>query len=456
MRSPTVVDAGRRDAVHRGLSALPPGSCRPARNSPRATSGDARPRLGGNCRAPAQAIGSTCHLTLTVQPRTSDVRALWVVSGRPGRHTRHMARTTTTALVMDNRSWFRARVLEPMAATCSSTTNRADRLFSNIRLGGLGSVSTIRRSKPASRKFSERSMNDEPVATNVDSAMTESFADVVLPHLDAAYRLARWLTRNEHDAEDIVQEASLRRPGFRTFTGGNGRAWFLRIVRNTCHGWRAAGRQAATDPFDEERHTSDRTCDPESLALQTDDVRLVQQAMRFVPDRHRQLLCPPGAGRAVLSRARRRDGDAHRQRHVRTLSWPPGAAESSQRAAGIRLFVRNGMRAGQPHLRLHKPLAQLACIMWIKHGACGACRCDCRSHPEAGLRRFAGPTRRAAAPGDRYRFRRGCRGLRLGAMSPRRQPVTAPAASSSAGANSPGCAVAQTTPVPACGAVSVT
>ena len=77
---------------------------------------------------------------------------------------------------------------------------------------------------------------------------------------------------------------------FRTFTGGNGRAWFLRIVRNTCYGWRAAGRQAATDPFDEERHTIDGTLDPESLALQTDDVRLVERAMRFVPDRHRRLL----------------------------------------------------------------------------------------------------------------------------------------------------------------------
>jgi hypothetical protein len=61
------------------------------------------------------------------------------------------------------------------------------------------------------------------------SATGESFDEIVLPHLDAAYRLARWMMRNEHDAEDVVQEASLRAfRYFRTFTGGNGRAWFLR------------------------------------------------------------------------------------------------------------------------------------------------------------------------------------------------------------------------------------
>jgi RNA polymerase sigma-70 factor (ECF subfamily) len=60
-------------------------------------------------------------------------------------------------------------------------------------------------------------------------AASESFDDVVLPHLGAARRLARWLMRNEEDAEDVVQDASLRALRyFGTFTGGNGRAWFLR------------------------------------------------------------------------------------------------------------------------------------------------------------------------------------------------------------------------------------
>ena len=62
----------------------------------------------------------------------------------------------------------------------------------------------------------------------------ETFETVVIPHLDAGYRLARWIVQNDHDAEDVVQEASLRAfRYFRTFTGGSGRAWFLRIVRNT-------------------------------------------------------------------------------------------------------------------------------------------------------------------------------------------------------------------------------
>jgi RNA polymerase sigma-70 factor (ECF subfamily) len=120
----------------------------------------------------------------------------------------------------------------------------------------------------------------------------ESFDEVVLPHLAAAYRLARWLMRNEHDAEDAVQEASLRAfRYFRTFTGGNGRAWFLRIVRNCCRDWRVHSFQALTDPFDEEQHRSGwPETDPETLLLQTDDVALIERMMSNLPDRFHELL----------------------------------------------------------------------------------------------------------------------------------------------------------------------
>ena len=119
----------------------------------------------------------------------------------------------------------------------------------------------------------------------------ESFEEVVLPHLDAAYRLARWMTRNEHDAEDVVQEASLRALRyFRTFAGGNGRAWFLRIVRNTCHG---GHRRIGTlsDPFDEERHSTRQTAsDPEAMLLRTDTADLIERAIGSLPARFRELL----------------------------------------------------------------------------------------------------------------------------------------------------------------------
>lgn len=126
----------------------------------------------------------------------------------------------------------------------------------------------------------------------VKPATGECFEEVVLPHLDAAFRLARWLMRDDHDAQDVVQEASLRAfRYFRTFTGGNGRAWFLRIVRNTCCGWRDHGFQAPTDPFDERHHNSPRPApDPEALLLRTDDVSLIERAMRDVPGRFRELL----------------------------------------------------------------------------------------------------------------------------------------------------------------------
>jgi RNA polymerase sigma-70 factor (ECF subfamily) len=118
------------------------------------------------------------------------------------------------------------------------------------------------------------------------------FDEVVLPHLDAAYRLARWLVGNEHDAQDVVQEACLRALRyFRTFSSGNSRAWFLRIVRNTCHDWHSHARQLATDAFDEERHGGNTlTTDPETLMLHAANVALIEQAMSELPDRFRELL----------------------------------------------------------------------------------------------------------------------------------------------------------------------
>jgi RNA polymerase sigma factor (sigma-70 family) len=76
-----------------------------------------------------------------------------------------------------------------------------------------------------------------------DQNEREEFNRIALPHLDAAYNLARWLTHHDQDAEDVVQEAYLRAYRFfRGFHGDTGRAWLLQIVRNTCHTWLARNR----------------------------------------------------------------------------------------------------------------------------------------------------------------------------------------------------------------------
>jgi RNA polymerase sigma-70 factor, ECF subfamily len=135
-------------------------------------------------------------------------------------------------------------------------------------------------------------MSNGPDRPAVALGVGESFDTVVLPHRDAAYRLARWLMRDPDVAEDVVQEASLRAfRYFRTFVGGNGRAWFLRIVRNTCNGWRGHRYQPPTDSFDEEQHSSARPqSDPETLLLQTDDATLIAQALGRLPDHFHHLL----------------------------------------------------------------------------------------------------------------------------------------------------------------------
>jgi RNA polymerase sigma-70 factor (ECF subfamily) len=117
-----------------------------------------------------------------------------------------------------------------------------------------------------------------------------NFEDVVLPHLDAAFRLARSLTESDEDAEDIVQEAALRAfRYFRTFSGGNGRAWFLRIVRHICYDCYGHKRNRTEEAFDEDAHTASQLT-PEMLLLHEDSVSLIEDAMRDLPERFRELL----------------------------------------------------------------------------------------------------------------------------------------------------------------------
>jgi len=119
------------------------------------------------------------------------------------------------------------------------------------------------------------------------------FEEIALPHLSAAYNLARWLTRNDHDAEDMVQEAYLRAfKFFDSFRGEDGRAWLLAIVRNTCYSWLKQNRvQELNDSFDEQVHAeADSSGDPQVSMLQNADKRLLDSALEALPLEFREIL----------------------------------------------------------------------------------------------------------------------------------------------------------------------
>jgi RNA polymerase sigma-70 factor (ECF subfamily) len=124
----------------------------------------------------------------------------------------------------------------------------------------------------------------------------EQFEQLVLPHMDAAYNLARWLVRNPHDAEDLAQEAMTRAIKFFSgFRGGDPRAWLLTIVRNSCFTWLGRNRAKDLAEFDEEAHSpgisssADQSSiqmppsNPETMAIaQAESVR-VRRALEELP-----------------------------------------------------------------------------------------------------------------------------------------------------------------------------
>jgi RNA polymerase sigma-70 factor, ECF subfamily len=127
-----------------------------------------------------------------------------------------------------------------------------------------------------------------------DTASRERFERTVLPHLDAAYNLARWMTRNDQDAQDVTQEACLR--AFRFFDGyqgGNIRAWLLTIVRNTCYTWLHRNRPLESEEvFDEEIHGIEVSGanDPEVQVLAGADREALRRALEDLPDVFREVL----------------------------------------------------------------------------------------------------------------------------------------------------------------------
>ena len=130
----------------------------------------------------------------------------------------------------------------------------------------------------------------------MESPELARFEAVVLPHLDAAYTLARHLMRNANDAEDAVQEACLRAltyfDGFHGAHEQSARAWLLAIVRNTVYTWRRRARaDALATEFDERTH-SEAIADehPEATLLRTAAKEVVGRAVDRLPPEFREVI----------------------------------------------------------------------------------------------------------------------------------------------------------------------
>jgi RNA polymerase sigma-70 factor (ECF subfamily) len=159
---------------------------------------------------------------------------------------------------------------------------------------------------------------------HAERAELASFEEAMLPHLDAAHNLARWLLRNEQDAQDVVQEAYLRAfKSFGGFRGSNGRPWLLTIVRNTCYTLLKKNQPVDFTPFDEEIHVAEHeSASPATILEHCEDAELIREAIDALPAEFREILTlrhqeglsykeiadivqiPPGTVMSRLARAR--------------------------------------------------------------------------------------------------------------------------------------------------------
>jgi RNA polymerase sigma-70 factor (ECF subfamily) len=119
------------------------------------------------------------------------------------------------------------------------------------------------------------------------------FEAILLPHLDAAYNLARWLTHDAHGAEDLVQEAYLRAwRFFDKFDGSNGRVWLLAIVRNTCYSWlrRQQTRELTSDFSDDAHAVLANELSPQEMLLLKERKEQLIRALDELPTEYREIL----------------------------------------------------------------------------------------------------------------------------------------------------------------------
>jgi len=122
------------------------------------------------------------------------------------------------------------------------------------------------------------------------------FETLVLPHLDAAYNLARWLTRNDHDAQDVVQESMVRAMRYIAgLRGEQARGWLLQIVRHSCYSWLTQNRPAEQlyldDTLDPAFEIAAPSADePHAVAVRQADRRALNEAISALPVAYREVL----------------------------------------------------------------------------------------------------------------------------------------------------------------------
>ena len=194
----------------------------------------------------------------------------------------------------------------------------------------------------------------------------------LLSHLTAAYNLARWLTRNGTDAEDVVQEAYLRAfKHFRSFRGSDSRPWLLAIVRNTFYTWLRQNRAPELQiPFDEEIQIADEDhLDPEAQLLQKANTHLVRQAIEELPPEFREVIVlreleglsyrqiadvtdtPVGTVMSRLARGRKRlvqSLSELREQGKTPSNLVPRAASSDEKSSTLACLSRRSPLAGSP------------------------------------------------------------------------------------------------------------
>jgi RNA polymerase sigma factor (sigma-70 family) len=162
--------------------------------------------------------------------------------------------------------------------------------------------------------------------TNPESRL-RLFEEIILPHLNSAFNLARWMTRNDQDAQDVVQESYMRAfRFFDSYRGGDGKSWLLEVVRNTCFTFqRREMSKSMVVVFDEAAHTpSVNQPNAEEALVEAGNRQILQRCIESLPERFREVLVmreleemsyqqiaeaagvPSGTVMSRLSRARKR------------------------------------------------------------------------------------------------------------------------------------------------------